>query len=147
MSFIKKSIYGLAGVVACLGLSAVSANAQQARFTLPVEAHWGQAVLEPGEYTVRFPNGVQAMPLVQLTGNGQSYSVLLQSRNDADGNGDTGKLILQDVDGTYVVSSISNPLTQVAYTFARPKIHERPAATASAHHSAHVAVEIKKVGQ
>ena len=34
------------------------ANAQgrtQARFTLPFEVHWGQAVLPPGDYLVRFP--------------------------------------------------------------------------------------------
>lgn len=147
MNFVGKSMMSFAGAIAYLGLAAASASAQQAQFTLPMEAHWGKALLEPGVYTVKFPNAADPTPILHLTGNGKSVSVMLQSRDADDRIGAHGKLILRDVDGSYVVESISDPISQESYLFAMPKVHETAASAATPQQAARVAVQIKKVGQ
>jgi hypothetical protein len=147
MSFVVKSVSSFAGAIAYLGLAATGASAQQAQFTLPMEAHWGKAVLEPGNYTVKFPNAADATPILWLKGNGKSVNVLLQSRDADERIGENGKLILRDVDGAYVVESISNPISQESYLFAMPKLHESATSAATPRQAARVAVQIKKMGQ
>jgi hypothetical protein len=145
MKSIGKSIFGIAAVAATLGLAVPSANAQEAKFTLPMEAHWGKAVLEPGDYRVKFPNAVDPTPVLRLTGNGQTVNILLQSRSAGRDASGTGKLSLVDLNGSYVVESISNPFDQQTFLFPMRKHHEWANNAGTASGAAKIAVEIGKV--
>ncbi len=50
------------------GAASLAANAQQAKFSLPFEAHWGNAVLQPGEYTISAPTPVSGVQVISLAG-------------------------------------------------------------------------------
>lgn len=119
MTLMERTIFGFAGIAAYLGLAATSASAQQATFTLPVEAHWGRIVLEPGDYKVRFPDATRQR-ILSVTGNGKTVNILLQG-SETQHEGEKAHLLLVEVDGQERVASITAADGEKAFTFALPK--------------------------
>ncbi len=79
-----------ATVLLAICFSASSANAQSAfdgKFTLPYEAHWGQAVLPAGDYLLSITTtGYPAMVIIQDAKSGKRVaSVAPPIRQDATG--------------------------------------------------------------
>jgi hypothetical protein len=144
MKLIGSSMFGLAGLAAYLGLAAVGASAQQAAFTLPVEAHWGHVVLEPGDYKVRFPSSVDTMRLIRVTGNGKTLNFLPQVTSVDRKYGDSGKLVLTHESNGYRVSSISKPDSDSAFAFPLPKSHESSTGSLAHQDQAKIAVQIRE---
>ena len=65
MKLISKAALAMLGAATYLGLGAASASAQQASFKLPVVAHCGRTVLEPGEYKVKFPSAADTFRTIR----------------------------------------------------------------------------------
>jgi hypothetical protein len=83
--------------------SAQSQN-YRGKFTLPVEARFGNVVLEPGNYTVSTLEGAKG---IRVTGETRSFSILARGY-DRTPEGENGKLILVDTDGMYVLESFES---------------------------------------
>jgi hypothetical protein len=102
-----------------VGLTALTLNAQQGEFTLPVQAHWGAAILEPGQHTVRVPQKI-GQTLVSLSSSADTQMAIpltaelipQSSRN---------YLHLVKVNGQYYVDVYQSGVTGKRYIFPKPK--------------------------
>jgi hypothetical protein len=74
------------------------AQSYSGRFTLPVEAHFGKTVLEPGEYTILPVAGGNA---IRITGEKRSATILAASI-DPRREMTHSRIMLQNVNGAYV---------------------------------------------
>lgn len=74
MSFYKNftSAIGVLAVAACL---VSQAKAQSGSFTLPFEAHWGHAVLQPGQYKYSIPPATSWPQTIELTSGGDTVKL------------------------------------------------------------------------
>jgi len=61
----------LALVTVCFGVSLANAQEVQGKFNLPFEAHWGNAVLAPGNYSFR----------LNFSGGSPDYTVLTREQD------------------------------------------------------------------
>lgn len=135
MYFKSSRILGLAALAIGLDLTATPASAQQATFHLPFVAHWGPAVLEPGDYKLSAPAEWSGNHLIQVYQHGNSMRVLPQSTEIAPGHLDRSSLELVNVNGTYFVRRYKSALTGQVFTFQVPKATpktEMASATATA---------------
>jgi hypothetical protein len=122
MYFKSSRILGLAALAVGLSLTATSASAQQATFHLPFVAHWGQTVLEPGDYKLSATAGWSAIHLIQVfSQQGHSSSMLPQSIDLPQGHLDRSSLELVNVNGAYFVKRYKSALTGQVFTFPVPK--------------------------
>ena len=102
-----------------LGLTALTLNAQQGDFNLPVQAHWGPAVLQPGEHTVRVPYKT-GQALVSLTTNGDTQMAMpLTAELIPQSN--RNYLHLVKINGQYYVDVFQSGMTGKRYIFPKPK--------------------------
>jgi hypothetical protein len=69
----RENFVTVVGIMAiALGLSASMAKAEEVTFSLPFEARWGNAVLEPGDYKMSVPSSSSGIQVFTLTGNGKT---------------------------------------------------------------------------
>jgi hypothetical protein len=113
-----------------LGLTALTLSAQQGNFNLPVQAHWGPAVLQPGEHMVRVPSRT-GQTLVSLTTNGDTQMAMpLTAELIPESN--RNYLHLVKIDGQYYVDVFQSGVTGKRYIFPKPKApHGNPGAEES----------------
>jgi hypothetical protein len=107
-------------LAAAFCLTAFRADAQHATVNLPVEAHWGSAVLQPGEYRLDVPAAQSWPQHLSLTQNGRVVWI----SSIAEGSGresDRSYLRLVTVGGTYFVREYSSGPTGKQFTFWIPK--------------------------
>jgi hypothetical protein len=121
---------GLTAVAVGLGVIAVPASAQQAAFHLPFEAHWGSALLEPGDYRISIPTGESPSHIVHLFGAGKGSMVIPESTEIRRPTVDHSSLELVNVKGTYFVREYKSAPTGQVFTFGVPK-SERELTTVS----------------
>ena len=78
MNFVKNYASSLGVFALAVGLTASQANAQGAKatFNLPFQAHWGDAVLDPGEYSITLPPTAAGSPILQVSGQGKTIMVV-----------------------------------------------------------------------
>ena len=107
-------------VVAALSTMALSAQSYRGTFTLPVEAQWGAARLQPGDYTVS-TDTVGATSLLYLTGNGVSVSILPGPTLRTEPSYKGGHLELTEINGTYAVTKFVAGAAGKEFSFAVPK--------------------------
>jgi hypothetical protein len=83
-----------------------SAQSQHYRgtFKLPVEARFGNVVLQPGNYTVSTMAGAKGL---RITGDKGNVSILAAGSDIKTGTGNA-KLILVDSDGVYALQSFES---------------------------------------
>ncbi len=115
-----KRILSIAGLATAISLIAAPLNAQQGRFNLPVEAHWGNAVLSPGAYKLSGPSVTSPIGILYISGNGQTQMAVpavTEIKNDSN----RSYLRLVNVDGIYVVREFVSGATGRNYTFGIPK--------------------------
>ncbi len=102
-----------------IGLTAMQLSAQQGTFNLPVQAHWGNAVLQPGEHTVQVPLPL-GQTIVYLQGGGTAQmAVPLTTENAAGAN--RSFLRLSKVNGEYYVDEYQSGVSGKRFIFAKPK--------------------------
>lgn len=111
---LKLSLLALAILVVA---SAVPANAQQvykATFTLPFEAQWGSAVIEPGEYTISVEDA-PGQQLVRL--HGSSDIAVFPGITNWAPYGEKAKLVFVNVNGLNTLRAFDAPAIGKAFTF------------------------------
>ena len=122
MNLLRKALLGCATLGACLGISTLNMNAQSARFTMPVEAHWNGSVLEPGEYTVSFPSAANPLRVLRVYGPGTNVNIVVPwfSQLPVDSR-KAAYLTLVNVNGAYVVKSLDDTAAARKFEFKVPK--------------------------
>ncbi len=121
--------FGKFAAIAALTGSALIYAAPQATFHLPVETHWGQAVLAPGDYNLFLPAVSLDVPQFRVEHAGKSiFAVpLLTGNQDYSAS---NYLKLADVDGQYYVTEFSCGMKGKTFTFSIPKPVRRQLAAA-----------------
>jgi hypothetical protein len=69
LRMVKVAVFAL--VTVCFGASLANAQEVQGKFTLPFEAHWGNAVLAPGSYSFR----------LNISNAGPDYTVVVREED------------------------------------------------------------------
>jgi len=115
------AVFGALFTVALAGL-AMPASAQNYRgkFTLPFEAHWGPAVLQPGEYTIS-TDVLGGTPVIFLAGNGRTASIFTGPVEFSQPSDVRGQLEVTEVNGTHVVTRFLAAAVGKDYSFSIPK--------------------------
>ena len=111
---------GIAGLAAAISLIASPLNAQQGKFNLPVEAHWGNAVLSPGAYRLSGPSVTSPIGVLYISGNGKTQ-MAVPNMTEWGKDSNRSYLKLVNVDGAYVVREFVSGTTGRNYTFGIPK--------------------------
>lgn len=119
MYFKSSRAFVSTAVAAGLALTALQANAQQVKFHLPFEAHWGAAVLEPGDYTLSVPVA-ELQPIFRVSGDRKS-SMILPMEMETQHTSSGSFLQLVNVNGTYFVKEYKSGPTGKTFSFAVPK--------------------------
>jgi hypothetical protein len=110
----------VAGFAIALALVASPLNAQQGKFTLPVEARWGNAVLSPGSYRLSGPSPTSTMGVIYIYGDKKAQMALPVVATPLDFSNHS-YLRLVNVGGTYVVREFNSGFTGRSYLFGIPK--------------------------
>lgn len=103
-----------------LGTFVVSANAQQATFTLPFETHWNNAVLPAGDYRMT-PITNMYPKVFSITGQGKSFYILAGVGNVGQDSETNSYLRVENVGNLHVVREYVSGLTGRTYSFSTPK--------------------------
>ena len=93
---------------------------QQASFHLPVEAHWGKVVLQPGDYKMSLPDLSIGERTVRLEGDHNTVNEL-PLVTDVQKSSNKSEIELLRVDGTYFVREFSYGPTGKTFIFSVPK--------------------------
>lgn len=115
-----KRIFSIAGLATAIGLIAAPLNAQQGRFNLPYEVHWGNAVLSPGAYRLSGPSVTSPIGILYISGNGQTQMAVpavTEIKNDSNHS----YLRIVNAGGVWVVREFVSGATGRNYTFGIPK--------------------------
>ncbi len=102
-----------------VGLTALTLNAQQGEFNLPVQAHWGGAILQPGQHTVRVPEKL-GQTLVSLSSNADTQ-LAMPLTAELIPQSNRNYLHLVKVNGQYYVDVYQSGITGKRYIFPKPK--------------------------
>ena len=127
MSISKVHKFTLAAIaaVACAGVMQAE---EQGTFHLPVEARWGQVVLQPGDYTIIQPSASPDTTPLRLVGHGKMVFELPLVTEYRDYS-ESSYLKLAQVDGQYFVSKFESGVTSKTFTFPTPKATQRQVAS------------------
>jgi hypothetical protein len=108
-----------------------TAQAQQASlgtFTLPVAAHFGSVVLQPGEYRISALTGTS---FIRVAGEGGIATILATSIDPQAGR-DHGKLTLANVNGTFALQRFESGVTGTRFDFDIAKLRGKDSERLSA---------------
>ena len=116
----------LAAVLLTAGLFGSAANAQtnfRGKFTLPFAAHWGQAVLQPGDYLLTMNND-DTMVVIR---DAQSLRVVaFEPTNIREGSGGGASALIIDTSGEqHIVRSLRIAELGQAYVYSRASAREK----------------------
>jgi len=117
----KASNTRILGLLA-LGL-AVTASSQagvQAQFHLPVAAHWGQALLAPGDYKLLISDAASGFSRVVIQGEGGTVCAMPLVADPKASNG-SASLLLVKREGNYFVREYRSEVDGKTCTFGIPK--------------------------
>ena len=131
MNFVKNCALTVSVFALVAGLGASQANAQDLRgtFTLPYQAHWGNIVLEPGQYVLRLSAGALTAPVIHITGQGKNVMIL--APKSATAESERGYLRVENVGQTHVVREFNSGIGGQLFTFSVPKSVKNQIAVAS----------------
>ena len=96
----------------------------QGTFHLTDEARWGQAVLQPGDYTIVLPTPSLDQPRLCVQGEGKT-AFELPNITEYQNYSNRSYLKLTQVDGEYFVTEFSSGATGKTFTFQMPKAVRR----------------------
>ncbi|HLW77113.1 MAG TPA: hypothetical protein VKS01_09000 [Bryobacteraceae bacterium] len=128
---------------AVLFAAACVVTAPQARaetlgtFTLPVKAHFGGAVLPPGDYTVARVDGMSAL---RVTGPGGTATMLASSAGP-EMDRENSKLTLVNVNGVFTLERFDSGALGMRFDFAVPRVQNVERASSGQPSSLEVALK------
>lgn len=120
MAFIKNRAFSAAFFAIVLGVTTSHAKAQNGKFFLPVTAHLGNLVLEPGEYTISAQPAKSWPQVIQISKQGSAVSILATTEA-AQPESDKSYLRISTVGATNVIREFSLGKTGKIFTFAPAK--------------------------
>ena len=123
MSISMASIFMLAAAAGLAGAGLMQA-AEQAKFHLPVAAHWGSVVLQPGDYNLWLPDVAAGERMFRIERDGKTVREL-PLVTDVQKTSESSYLELRQIDGDYFVRELSFGPTGRAFTFSVPKTRQR----------------------
>ncbi len=106
----------LSAILMAVPFSAFAQQPYHGTFRLPVEAHFGSVVLQPGEYTVstvEVPTGVKA---VRFAG-AHATATILAASVDPHSGAERGKLTLSNINGVYALTRLETGLMGKSFDF------------------------------
>jgi hypothetical protein len=113
-------MFRVTALAAAVGLGALQMSAQQGTFNLPVAAHWGNAVLQPGEHSVRIPIAPSGQKLVYLLSDRNTQMTVPLSSEPLTQSG-RSYLHLVKINGTYYVDAYQSEINGAKFFFPKPK--------------------------
>lgn len=119
MTISKLHKFTLAAIAAVASAGVMQAQ-EQGTFHLPIEARWGQMVLEPGDYTIIQPTVSLDQTQLRLQGAGKTVFEMPRI-TEFQRYSDSSYLKLKKIDGQYFVSEFDSGVTGKTYTFGTPK--------------------------
>ncbi len=119
MSLSLNRILALGMLSAAVTFAAGNGVGGQATFHLPVEAHWGMAVLEPGDYSMTLPDLSHGQEVFVVRGSANAFVLPIVTNTEK--ASDANYLKLQKVNGTYFVIEYQAGVEGKAYEFSTPK--------------------------
>jgi hypothetical protein len=119
---IRFSIDRIFGLVTLAGLTGacLTQGAVQAHFHLPVTAHWGNAVLAPGDYKIKVTDDISGRHPVLIEGQGITIHEL-PAVVDEGGPAGHSSLELVEVRGDYFIKEYKSSLAGKTFSFLVPK--------------------------
>ncbi len=98
-------------------------GAVQAHFHLPITAHWGQAVLAPGDYRVKILDLNDGPNQIVIQGEGKTFYAMVRNTGDESLSG-ASSLQLVKRDGAYFIKEYRSGYVGKTYSFSVPKSAE-----------------------
>jgi hypothetical protein len=132
MNFVKRCALSVSILAVAAGLTASQANAQALKgtFNLPFEAHWGTAVLQPGEYRMSIARQPSTLPVIYLTSQGKTVMVLVGSSR-AIPESERSYLRIENIGQAHVIREFNSGVTGNQLIFLVPKSVKNEVAIAS----------------
>lgn len=124
MTWTINRLITVSALAIALGMGASQAYAQKATFHLPYEAHWGRAVLHPGNYTLTAPESTSVSHIFYLQGAAGTQMAVPRIVGTGVASSHS-YLKLVNVDGTYYVQEYASTSTGTSLKFAIPKATHR----------------------
>lgn len=122
-------IFGVAAVAALACTGTMQAE-EHGAFHLTTETHWGNAVLEPGDYRMVLPEPSLRQPHFRIEGSGHMvYALPLTTGFQQYSNSNRLKLV--KVDNSYFIQEFSSGATGKTFTFSVPQQRTRHLTTTS----------------
>ena len=118
LSFNRILVLGLLSTA--VTFAAGNSSTGQATFHLPVEAHWGMAVLEPGDYRMAAPDLTHGQEAFLVRGP-QGGVFVLPLVTDTQQVSKRSYLELKRINDTYFVTNYSAGPSGKEYVFSTPK--------------------------
>lgn len=120
MHFIKNRVFRAASLTLGFVLTTSLAMAGEAIFRLPVETHFGNVTLSPGDYRIITPSAISSIRVVYLYGDGKLRATLPLT---VGANPERGRSYLEVVNsgGTYYVTKYNAGVAGETFTFGIPK--------------------------
>ena len=112
-------VLGAVALAALLGAGCMQ-GAVQAHFHLPVTAHWGQAVLAPGDYKVKIMDLNSGPNQIIIQGEGKTFFAMVQNADD-EALSKSNSLQLVKRDGTYFIKQYHSGYVGKTFSFNVPK--------------------------
>ena len=141
MSLFKLTPFVLASFVAFSSAGLMQA-AEQYTFHLSTETHWGQALLEPGDYSIVVPDAAIQGVQLRVSGNGKTvFEVPFISTYYPDPNLKTSYLKISEIDGDAFVSEFSCGSAGKDYDFIVPKLKHHEGGAETRQHKIGVALK------
>jgi hypothetical protein len=119
MNILMNRLLGSAALVALLGAGCMQ-GAVQAQFHLPMRAHWGQAILAPGDYRVKILDLNSGPNQIVIEGQGKTVFQMVQN-TDPNALSDKSSLQLVKRDGEYFVKAYKSGYVGKTFRFGVPK--------------------------
>lgn len=114
-----------AGIAIGFVLTATLALAGEASFQLPVETHFGNVTLSPGNYRIMTPSSTSSVRVVYFYGGGKLRAILPLTVGNEPGPGSYLQMV--SVDGKYYVQTYNAGMARQTFTFPIPKSVEKAA--------------------
>ena len=131
MNFSISRIFASVALAGFIG-AATSQAGVQAKFHLPMTAHWGIAVLAPGDYTLSVVNVNSGLKELMVQGEGHTMYLMPMG---VDHNRSEGASFIQLVErnGNFFVRDFNSSVSGQTFSFNVPKVKvQREAKTADA---------------
>ena len=139
--FVRMSWMRKFAAIATFATSGFMQGAEHGKFHLPMEAHWGESVLPPGDYAITLPARSLGQWQFVIEHSGKVIFEVAPLTTDAQEYSAANFLKLSAVNDQYFVTEFLSGATGKKFTFSVPKSTRRQLAAAP--HGKNLALDVK----